>query len=214
MEKEITDYLVKKFNPVTIILHGSRASSFAKPHSDWDIYVFVDQEITGREFIGEIFMDQNLDAGLIKYPVDDEIIKQKLVAISHAAKVIYDTGSCGQKLIARAKEIREKGVNLTKKEIENKKLFMTRSVDRLRDAVNDDAFFFFRLGSDFIRSALNNWFTILHNEYSVPIYMSLPRIKKDDPEYYAALEKLWSKENNQIKLEAVEYIFTRLFTVQ
>ena len=209
MEKEITDYLVKKYNPIAMILHGSRASEFAKPHSDWDIYVFVDQEVTGREFIGETYLGQNIDAGLIQYPVTDEIIKQKMIAISHAAKVIYDTDGRGEEMVKRAKEIREKGPNLSEKEINNKMLFMGRCMDRLRDSVNNDAFFFFRLGSDFIRIVLNNWFSILHNEYSVPVYMSLPRIQKDDPEYYKAVEVLWSKQDNESKLRAAEYIYSR-----
>lgn len=211
MEKEITDHLVKKFNSVAIILHGSRASEFAKPHSDWDIYIFVNQDIEGREFAGERFMDQSLDVSLIKFPVDDQVIKDKLVAVSHSAKVVFDPEGQGERMLQQAREIRSLGINLTQKEKDNRKLFMTRCVDRLRDSVENDAFFFFRLGTDFMRIALNNWFTILHNEYSIPVYMSLPRIKKDDPEYYQALEKLWSKETNSVKLEAVEYIFSRLF---
>lgn len=214
MEKEIIDYLVKRFNPVAVILHGSRATEYAKPHSDWDIYVFVSDDISGREFVGERYMEQSLDTSLIRFPVDDEVIKDKLVAVSSTAKVVFDTDGEGEAMLERARNIRSQGRNLTQKEIENKKLFMMRCMDRLRDSVDNDAFFSYRLGRDFVRIAIHNWFVLLHNEYDVPIYMSLPRIQKDDSEYYRELSKLWSRESNEVKLEAAEYIFKRLFSNQ
>ncbi len=42
-EKLIT-YLKEIYNPVAIVLAGSRASGTFSPTSDWDVYVFSDQK--------------------------------------------------------------------------------------------------------------------------------------------------------------------------
>ncbi len=41
MEQKIVDYILQKYNPVGLVLHGSRATGHAVADSDWDFIIFT-----------------------------------------------------------------------------------------------------------------------------------------------------------------------------
>ena len=87
---------------------------------------------------------------------------------------------------------------------------MYKDINNLNDLQENDGVFFFRLGRDFFRNALNGWFRVIRDEYSLPPYLSIPYIKEQDPEYYACLEVLWSHKSNKEKVDAAKAIFQKI----
>jgi len=52
IEQKLVDYLKAKYSPLAILIHGSRASGFAREHSDWDFAILVDKDTqVDREII-------------------------------------------------------------------------------------------------------------------------------------------------------------------
>ena len=45
MKEKLVEYLKEKYNPVAIVLHGSRANGNAREHSDWDFVVFTTSDM-------------------------------------------------------------------------------------------------------------------------------------------------------------------------
>jgi hypothetical protein len=148
---------------------------------------------------------------LVNYPDVSETILKKLVAVAHSMEVLYDAKeSVGKKLVEDAKETRSQGVTLSKKEKELILIEMYKDINNLNDLQDNDGVFFFRLGRDFFRNALNGWFRVMRDEYSLPPYLSIPYIKENDPEYYSLLEVLWSQKSNKEKVRAAQLIFERM----
>jgi predicted nucleotidyltransferase len=211
LKKEIKEYLVNTYHSQTIILHGSRASNNYREHSDWDLFVFVKEDGEGTKIERDIYNEQALDITIVNYPDVSDAILEKLVAVAHSIEVLYDTeAGTGNKLVEDAVEKRAKGITLSPKEKESIVIEMYKDVNNLNDLQENDGVFFFRLGRDFFRNALNGWFRVIRNEYSLPPYLSLPYIKERDPEYYSLLEILWSKKSNKEKVDAAKLIFQKI----
>ena len=45
MEQKLTQYIIEKYSPLAVLLHGSRASGNERPHSDWDFAILVNEDI-------------------------------------------------------------------------------------------------------------------------------------------------------------------------
>lgn len=211
LKKEIKNYLIEKYQPKIIILHGSRASENYKPHSDWDIFVFIESDDQSRELAREIYKNNALDLILVSYPNLGEGTLSKLVAVSHSIENLYEEErGLGDNLIKKALEVRSLGNFLSKEDRDLIIFDMFKYVNRLVDTEEDDSVFFHRLGRDFFPTALNAWFRIIKNKYSLPPYLAIPYIKKHDIEYYGLLEVLWSKKNNREKIKAAQVIFDTL----
>jgi predicted nucleotidyltransferase len=211
LKQEIKEYLIEKYQPEVIILHGSRASENYKPHSDWDLFVFVKQDNQSRKLSREVYKENALDVILVGYPDIGEDTLEKLVAVSHSIENLYEKeiGS-GDILVEEALEKRSQGNFLSKEEKDLIVFDMFKYVNRLVDTQNDDAVFFHRLGRDFFPQALNSWFRVLSNEYSLPPYLAIPYIQEQDMKYYNLLEVLWSRGSNKDKVEAAQQIFKRI----
>jgi len=211
LKKEIKEYLVNKYQPQAIILHGSRASDNYRPNSDWDFFVFVKEGEQNKKEACEIYNEQALDVVFVNYPNISEMFLNKLVAVSHSIETLYEIEEgVGEKIVKKAKETRAKGITLSKEEKELIIFTIYKSVNNLTDLQENDAVFFFRLGRDFFRQVLNGWFRVIKNEYSLPPYLSIPYIQKNDPEYYSLLEVLWSTKSNKEKVDAAKLIFQKI----
>ncbi|MCB9805838.1 nucleotidyltransferase domain-containing protein [Candidatus Nomurabacteria bacterium] len=210
LKKEITEYLKNKYRPETIILHGSRASDNYREHSDWDLFVFVKEDEEGLKTERDLYKAQAMDITLVNFPKVSQNIIEKLIAVAHSIEVLYDTEEVGSKLINDAKKERSKGIRLSKEEKERIVIEMYKDINNLNDLQENDGVFFFRLGRDFFRNALNGWFRVIRDEYSLPPYLSIPYIKEQDPEYYACLEVLWSHKSNKEKVDAAKAIFQKI----
>ena len=210
MKEKIISYLKEKYNPLAIVLHGSRATNNAGEKSDWDIYIFVLELSDIDKFVGEDFEGQQLDASLIRIPLDSEL-RDEFIRTSPSIQIVFDTDSVAKSLYEDLKIEHEKGLHFSEQMLLQKKTFLLRALNRLEDNVSNEASFFLRLGRDFFPRAVNWWFEILNNEYSVPLYKALPIIKEKDPSYYEHLAVLYKQGKNEEKLESAKLIFNRLF---
>lgn len=214
-QDQIISYLREKYNPVSIMLHGSRATGNSREHSDWDFFLIVSEidNPKGYEYKEEKFIDQHVDPCLLTYPIKDDFMKNKFIMISPSIKILYDTENIGKNLLEESLDLWRKGIYLSDKEKQDARFFLARCCDRLLDSYgsDNDPLFFYRLGKDFFPLAINYWFTILHKQFTLPPYTALDKINKEDPEYYMNLEVLWSNKSKEEKYKSANYIYRKLF---
>jgi predicted nucleotidyltransferase len=206
-EKKITDYLVKKYQPLAIILHGSRASGHNRPNSDWDIYLLVDQKLDLED---EVYQEQQLDLCQIMLPIKEEELIDTFGSTLHSAKILLDTkDKIARKLVEASQHFyainREYSVN----EIGNAKSYMRRVLLRLKDTQSNQELFFYHLGN-FYQGVISYWF-LARKKWSKPIYQALEIISKEDPEYFDLLTVVSSDAASQGKFSVCEELFKRCF---
>lgn len=210
MESEITSYLQNKYKAQSIILHGSRALGIHRKNSDWDILVLVEENISGKRNIREMFKGQHIDAFLLSYPIENANF-EKIVSVSHGIRVLFDNEEqIGSQIVQKALGGRELGCRLSFKDKTKTFEEMLKYYLRLHDNLDRNMIFFHRLGRDFFPQAINNWFRIIKNEYSLPPYLAIDRIREEDIGYYRLLKVLSSGKKKRKKLRAAKEIIERL----
>ena len=202
MKKEITDYLLEKYSPEAIILHGSRVAGNEKENSDWDLWIVTDKP---KNIVIENYKGSQLDADGVILPINGDLINTFGTTLKNA-EVLYEKGTIGHDLVKRAHERYEKGRNLTKKEIENRINFITRRYNKIVDRVEDEGIVFLHVGV-FYEVAVRYWFELLKNDWSLPIHEALPVIKEKDPRYYSLLKELYAPKITKEKLSSLTEIF-------
>lgn len=209
MEQKLVEYFKEKYNPLAIILHGSRARGMSRPQSDWDIFLITDQP---RSLAGgaEVVEGQMLDPEFLTLPLSDADIEKHILKLRNA-KILHDTDDQGKSLVDRANIKAAEGINLTKEEIENSKYFLMRVLTRLEDSIDDPFLFLYRFWRDFAPRAFKYWYEILNNQYQQPPYVARVEIKEKDPKYYEMIEPLWTSKDNKTKLETARKIFNYIF---
>ncbi len=212
-EQKIVEYIQKTYNPVGIILHGSRARGDAMPKSDWDLLVLVDHDFIQTTYGVEV-EGEYLDPFVMKTPVTRESFLKEgyLVPALTKAKILFDHEENAENAISLAKELHTKGKILSPEEIENRKQFVSRCLNRMHDASESDPLVFqCRLGRDFLPRALDYWFMILHKRWSESVRVALEVIAKEDQEYFMWLQILLTNAPIESKLKVAENIHKRLF---
>jgi len=190
MEEKIVAYLRETYDPVAIILHGSRASGHARAHSDWDfalLYnVHVDLPDNGRaEELGE-----NIEFTHHQLPVTD-VIKEFSVKLQNA-RVVYENGTVGTELLPLA---------WTSDEKRSHSLWVQGRIDGMTDTV-DEPLVFEKYAADFYSRITNYWYWAIHDKYPKPIYLALQEIAEKDPEYFTYIEKFVHGSNKEKVIQA------------
>ncbi len=205
-EEKIIAHLVDKYQPVALILYGSRASGKATPQSDWDFVVLVDTSVeSGSEEIEGQFID--VDTLLISTPTQEVI--RIFDGTLQIAKVVYDIDGQGKALLEKVQEVYKQGRNLAEKEISNRKSFITRRLRKLEDATENHGVFFYHLGV-FFEKAIQYWFELRQNRWKLSPGTALKVIAEEDKEYSQLLEILSSNVSNEKKLLAAKEIQQRV----
>lgn len=88
-EQKLTQHILEKYKPLAIVLHGSRASGFARERSDWDFIILVDKE---TEVEREIIDGANMEVMALKLPFKEQkIIGDKWLALRKGnSKVLHE----------------------------------------------------------------------------------------------------------------------------
>ncbi len=207
MEQKIAEYLKSKYNPLAVILHGSRATGKNRPNSDWDIVVLVDHEVLA---VQEMFDGEAIDVEAVKMPLSDKQILDNFANHLNNARLLFDNKDrIGAQLIEKSRLLASMGRELSEDEYTSKKSFAYRLLGRLESFVENDGPFFYHLGN-FYQRALRYWFE-LKKEWSMPVYEALPEIARRDSEYYKHLTVIYSNVSNKIKLESARWLRERLF---
>ncbi len=107
VEDEIVDHLRARYNPVAIVLAGSRAQGSARAASDWDLFLFCGKK-HGTELY--TFAGHKLDLTFHTWPKPENYVFTNPYAPIYPAKILFDTsGGQLQGVLSRAKELSEKG---------------------------------------------------------------------------------------------------------
>ena len=204
-EQWIIDYLCEKYHPEAIILHGSRARGMEREDSDWDVYLLSgDKEISASERVDGV----QIDLRILSAMINPEEVVQRFGPTFKDAKILYDTDGIGEQLIKDTQRLYDKGLQLTQREIENRKLRFERHLSRLRGATENIELFFFH--TEFFRNIVRYWFE-LHDRWPEPPYISLQTIKKEDPDFFARLHIIATSDNNKKRYDAFVYLYNKLF---
>lgn len=209
MQEEIVKYLKEKYQPAAIILHGSRARGRARVSSDWDfILLHTDTHPykTGRE----VFKDQNIERVHKMLPVHD--ILKEFTSKLQGAVVTYEKNSEGTGFLKEANLLYKEGVNWTKEEISNHRLWFEGRIEGMKGSISDPVVFE-KYFADLYQRVSNYWYWVKQKSYSQPIYVAADEIAQCDPEYYEMMKKLASTDISAAeKVFVAEQIMDYLFT--
>jgi predicted nucleotidyltransferase len=208
MEEKLTTYIKEKYQPRAIVLHGSRASGNARAHSDWDFAILVDEKVEGDR---EIINGENIEVRVLVLPFKEEEIESRWIVLREGnCKTLFDPEKITESIIAAVTEYYKKPMVFSKAEVIGHKAWFRSHVDGMIDYRDEPEAFFRKLGELYTR-CISYWHHFLRHTYMGQVYISLPKIKKEDPEYYALIQVLASNATNDEKINAAEEIYNRLF---
>lgn len=206
-EEELVDFLINKYQPLAILLHGSRATGRARQHSDWDIAIvkgpdtpLVEHDIINGNALDIEIIDQNIS--------DEELVKES--GPFARAKVLYERDLVGTKILERVRAYLERGrQQLSQSEYESRKHFLYRLKNRLKNYSGSPEEYFYFIG-DYYRRAIRYWFDV-RCEWSLPVYDALPFINDNDPAFFKELAVISSDASVDVKQHSIENVYKLLF---
>lgn len=208
--KRISQALRDKYESIAILLHGSRAVGKERKHSDWDIIMLFEEEISRRSYREKI-VGEDVEWTAFMFPIQKIDFLETFGVYLQFAKVLWERDQGGTDLLELASEVYSKGPNLSEDDIRREKQFLEHKLLGMQDDMNTPYMFLRHLGVFFNRAS-NLWFEILHNKFPKPFYLAIPEIKQQDPEYARHLIVLASNQaSNQEKIKFGEHIMTMLF---
>jgi len=210
MEEKIIQYLREHFQPEAIIVHGSRASGRATPHSDWDMVLISDQNHKGVKTC--LFGNEALDLRIIHSPSEITTLSEKYVPALAKGKILYDSSkSLGAKLIEEAKKMAAPGPGTFMDTMyEAQKMYMIRTLARFRDNVHNPIVFTYRFGI-FYERMFRFWFEH-REEWSMSVHDAIPYIQEQDPEMWKLIQEITEETSLTQKTEITEKIVRHLFS--
>ena len=205
--KELVEYLTKKYQPLAIVLHGSRARKKNRENSDWDLYLFMDKK---KKVLDHMWKGQHLDIWPIQVPVSAEFFIDTFGPTLFNARVLSDTKEgLATKLVAKAQTFLSLGRKWTKSEYQNAKSYVERTLSRLEGTQDKPEIFFGHLGN-FYQAAIQYYFQT-QNRFTKPIYEAVEVIKGEDEKYYKDLQILIGNDSASVKLKTAKKIYKKLF---
>jgi predicted nucleotidyltransferase len=187
MKEKLIQFIKDKYDPVAIILHGSRANGHERAHSDWDFIIFTKSNVNPHR---DIQFGENFEIKQVILPAsDDELQKDSLAFLlrNENQDVVYDPEGITPDLLTRSEEILKKGNNFGEVSRRARFAFLKSALDGMKD-YKDNPMIFFSKKFDFYDRAVPAWFRFLHKEFKPSDYLALPRINHDDPEFFNMLE--------------------------
>jgi len=208
------DYLKQKYHPVdAIILHGSRASGYARELSDWDFMVLTEHNVNQKQHRDNI-AGEEIEFEVFQLPIENKDIFSKFNTKLKHAKAVYDENGNAQVLIDEAQKIYQAGI--TEEEVTGARLLSQRhyllsALGGMKDSVDNPAMFMKKLGTFYPR-IINIWYKFKERSYSDNIYLSIPYLQSKDPEFAETLKIVYSLDTTPIqKIEASEKLIKIVF---
>lgn len=184
MKEKLIEYLKEKYNPVAIVLHGSRANGNAREHSDWDFIIFTREKVNAYR---DIQFGANFEIKEVALPVNDVWSTLGFIFRKENTEILYDPENIVPELLDRNMKFFKQGNTFEEKDRLARYAFLRWAIDTIGD-YRDNDLIIFKKKSDFYDRAVPAWFRFKHKEFRPSDYVALPRIKKDDPEFYELLE--------------------------
>jgi predicted nucleotidyltransferase len=206
-QEKLVSYLKEKYNPVSIILHGSRTNGMARERSDWDFVILVKQEL---EIISrEILFDANMELKQIVVPVSKDSFLGFFLR-SENVNILYDPESIAEDLIkSNDLKVRE-GNRFQQSDRIKRYAFLSSALDGIAD-YSDSPLIFFDKKIDFYTRIVESWFRFFKNEFEPSHYYAFPRIQNEDPEFYQLIENFVNTTDSKSLILIGKKILGRLF---
>jgi hypothetical protein len=113
-EEKLTQYIKEKYNPLAIILHGSRANGRDREHSDWDFLIITEKDMNPH---GELVDGNKIDYHQLVHPIPEGKGLSFMYRVENS-KILFDTNNIAQEFILQNDVFVKKGNHFT--EIERK----------------------------------------------------------------------------------------------
>ncbi len=194
-EQKLTQYIKEKYNPIALVLHGSRANGNYREHSDWDFLMFTYKDI--EHPIREIVFDSNIELKQIILPIAED----KFLGFffrSENVKILYDPELMAEKFLKLNDVKVQKGNIFTDEERKSRYCFLKSALDGIIDYA-DSPLNIFDKKADFYTRVINAWFRFVKKEFEPSYYIAFPRMNKEAPELQFLIEK-FVYENDAQKL--------------
>jgi len=215
IEQELTQYLVEKYDPIGIILFGSRATEDHPSNTDWDLFVFTDKTENDVEDFAEYhgWNNEFLEVTPLSFDeVDQQFILETATHPVRDMKILYDNsdGTIAQ-IIERTRNAYEAGPSaLTDRKRDLYRKILTKYIRKAQARSEQPEVVFFATSQFFI-SAVRYWFE-LQQMWPQPIHEAMPIIEENDPSFVQDLVQLHSaNEDTDAKIETMKNIRERLF---
>jgi len=184
MKDRLVEYIKEKYNPAAIVLHGSRANGNAREHSDWDFLILTK---TRQNPYRDIQFGANFEIKEVVLPVNNVESTFGFWFRSENVEILYDPENIVPELLHKNEELLSRGNPFDEEDRLSRYSFLRWFIDTAED-YKDDELAVFKKKSDFYDRAISAWFRFKHREFRPSDYIALPRIKKDDQEFYGLLE--------------------------
>ncbi len=207
-KQQLTDYVLERYAPVAIVLHGSRAIGLAKEHSDWDMLIFTNKKVDARR---EIQFGQNIDIAQVVLPIADNKIESTFGFYfrKENTEILYDPTNIAVELMAKNEEILKAGNVFTDDDRIARYAFMQSALNGVRDYIGEPLIVFSKK-SEFYEKGISAWFRFLHSAFRPSNYIGFPYIQKEDPAFFAMLQEFIA-DNSQNSIAAGERILGHIF---
>lgn len=200
--------LRERYNPEALILHGSHANGNAKEHSDWDVFVLLND--IHAKVTTYVLEGQHIDAYGLQLPVTLEDKWTNFVSQVATGKVVYDPKGEAQKVLTQMQELYKAGpAPMVPEDWEMRKRYWQRAIGRLVDYQNEPVIFLAKFGDFYER--MTRYYFEKKGIWSMPLYQALPYIQEHDAEYAEFITRLASStlvgERIELCKEAYRWIF-------
>lgn len=198
---KIVSYLQTEYHPKAILLHGSRARDDCFDQSDYDLALILEDTLQLRPIFFEGYA---LD--LSGMSPTELILKAGRTPIWPCSVLFEDEDSLGTLLIERTYKVFQEGPPpLTLEEVENRRNFSKRLIDRLQGRGEDSMLRVYYLG-DFYQRVLRYWCEI-NQRWTLSAHLLLPIIAKEDPYFFQEIKDLWTEDYQRAALSIHQHLF-------
>lgn len=199
--EKICDYLLKKYEPKAILLHGSRLRGDATDLSDYDLVLIAPN-------VEEVYPHQYQDAmlDLDAATPDIRVIETGNKVPNWPLGILYDSEGIGERICKETERAYKKGpIPLSDQEWTNRSHYAKRMISKIHARGHDLSVRRYYL-SDFYMRVIRYWFE-KRRKWTVSPYRALPIIKLEDPDFFLALQDLWTDSH----LSALDKVNQMLF---
>lgn len=211
MQDNIVSYLIEKYQPDAVILHGSRARGKERVHSDWDFILLYTKptDIKSGRLLHE---NQNIEFSVHVLPVLD--IFDAFSAKLQGAKVLCEKDNIGTTLLQQAADYYAQGVHWPQEKIASHKIWVEGRINGMKDNI-DNPMVFHKYYTDLYSRIFNYWYWLLQNRHSQPIYVATEEIATEDPSYHKLVTDLIDPKSSPLqKITVAKNVQTILFTIE
>lgn len=205
-ENKLTHYLKKKYNPLAIVLHGSRANGMAREHSDWDIAIITEKKMRPRR---EVVYGANIELKEFILPLPEDTFLGFFFRTENT-KILFDTDAIAQNLILKNDLLIKEGNLFDQTDCVARCAFLLSSLDGIQDYASEPLILFDKK-IDFYTRIVDSWFRFKKNEFEPSHYYAFPIIQKEDPAFYSLIEQFVGETSSHTLIEICNKIIHSLF---